>query len=305
MRPMIATMPGAAGIAAQLLQHLDGDLCDIRFHRFPDGETCPRLTQTVDGRDLVLVCALDRPDGKLIDLYLAANIARELGARSVGLVIPYLPYMRQDARFRVGEGITSVHIAGLLSSCCDWLVTVDPHLHRHRALSDLYSVPTRVVHAAPWIAAWIAANVRDPVVIGPDAESEQWAGEVAQAAGCPYTVLRKRRGGDRRVQVSAPDTSGWQGRTPVLVDDIVSTARTMMSAAAQLAAAGQAVPVCIAVHPLFADDAYSALQAGGIERIVSCNTVEHASNGIDVSAALAVAVADLLEQGRAQSPDLH
>lgn len=294
MRPVLFSMPGNDGFASQLRSILTAEIGDMQMHHFPDKESCPRFMTAVDGRNVVLVCALDRPDGKIMELYLAASVARELGARSVGLVIPYLPYMRQDARFMEQEGVTASHVARLISSCCDWLVTVDPHLHRYRDLAEIYTVPSRVVHAAPELAKWIVANVALPVIIGPDAESEQWVAAVAAAAGCPHTVLHKKRRGDSEVEVSIPDVAEWSGRTPVLVDDIVSTARTMVAAVKQVKAAGMAPPVCIAVHPLFAGDGYIALQVAGVERIVSCNTIAHSSNRIDMAKPVAAAVVDFL-----------
>ncbi len=294
MNPILFSMPGNAILGAQLKACLPSADGMLEIHRFPDGECCPRFVTPVAGRDVVIACALDAPDDKIMPLYLAACVARELGARSVGLVVPYLPYMRQDARFREDEGITSVHFARLLSSCCDWMVTVDPHLHRHPTLSAIYSIATEVVHAAPAISDWIAANVVRPVVVGPDAESEQWVAQVAAAAGCPFTVLSKIRSGDHAVEVSVPDTAAWEGMTPVLVDDIISTARTMVAAAQQITAAGMAAPVCIGVHALFAGDALDALQAAGVQRIVTCNTVQHATNGINLSSAIAAAVGGLL-----------
>ena len=294
MLPILFTMPGNAAFGAQLSPFLPCEIGEIQVHQFPDGESCPRLLTPVAQRDVVFACALDQPDGKIMALYLAACIARELGACSVGFVIPYLPYMRQDARFKEGEGITSVHFARLISSCCDWIVTVDPHLHRHHDLSDIYRINTEVVHAAPEISKWIVDNIDRPVVIGPDQESEQWVAQVANAAGCPYTVLQKKRSGDHDVEVSIPDTATWQGMTPVLVDDIISTARTMIAAAQQIKLAGMKPPVCIGVHPLFVGDAYAALSAAGVERIVSCNTVEHVSNQINVCQAIATAVKTLV-----------
>jgi ribose-phosphate pyrophosphokinase len=294
MMPILFSMPGNAVFAAQLSACLPCEQGSLEIHRFPDGESCPRFLTPVAGRDVVFACALDAPDDKILPAYLAASVARELGARSVGLVVPYLPYMRQDARFREGEGITSVHFARLLSACCDWLVTVDPHLHRHAHLSAIYSNATRVVQAAPAISGWIAANVERSVVVGPDAESEQWVAQVAAAAGCPFTVLAKKRSGDHAVEVSMPDTASWAGMTPVLVDDIISTARTMVAAARQIIASGMAPPVCIGVHALFAGDALDALQAAGVQRIVTCNTVPHASNGIDLSTLIAAAVNNFL-----------
>jgi len=91
--------------------------------------------------------------------------------------------------------------------------------------------------------------------------------------------------------------SAWRERTPVLIDDIVSTARTMIAAIQQLRAAGVSrAPTCIGVHALFAADAYAALQAAGAAAVATCNTVVHASNAIDVAPELAVAVRELLQR---------
>lgn len=294
MSPMLLALPGAQAFAARLAACLPYETGELEIHRFPDGESCPRLPPGVAGRDVLLVAALDRPDEKFMALYLAAGVARELGARSVGLVAPYLPYMRQDAVFAPGQGVTARHFARLLSGCCDYMVTVDPHLHRIHSLDQVYTIATEVVPAAPAIAAWIAANVAQPVVVGPDEESGQWVAQVAALAGCPSTVLSKVRSGDRAVEVSAPAAQLLAGRTPVLVDDIVSTARTMIAASGQLQRAGGMAPVYVGVHALFADDAYVALQAAGPGRIVTCNTVAHASNAIDVAPGLAAAAARLL-----------
>jgi ribose-phosphate pyrophosphokinase len=171
---------------------------------------------------------------------------------------------------------------------------VDPHLHRHHKLNEIYSIPTKVVRAAPGIADWIAEHVDRPIIVGPDAESEQWAAKVAKAVGCRYTVLNKVRKGDRDVTVSALDSSNWQDGTPVLVDDITSTGQTMIAAVAGLKEAGLPPPVCIAVHPIFAGTAYADLQAAGVERIVSCNTIAHASNQIDLSDAVGIAAVELM-----------
>ncbi|PRC93510.1 ribose-phosphate diphosphokinase [Solimicrobium silvestre] len=296
MRPLLFTLPGSEEFGAQLHPFLFCDIGDLQIHHFPDQECCPRFVTPVVGRDVIFAQLLDRPESKIMPLYLAACVARELGARSVGIVIPYLPYMRQDARFKEGEGETARHFARLISSCCDRLVTVDPHLHRYHQLSELYTVPTKVAFAAPEIAKWIIGNVIRPVIFGPDAESEQWIAEIAEAADCPYVVLNKtRHSSDSNVEVSIPDASFWVGMTPVLIDDIVSTARTMIAATLQIELAGMAPPVCIAVYPLFAGNAFAALQACGVDRIVSCNTIAHATNQINLCQPIAAAVDEALE----------
>jgi ribose-phosphate pyrophosphokinase len=298
MNAILMALPGTEQLADQLRDRLDCEAGQLRLHRFPDGESCPQLLPAVAGRDIVLVGALEQPNQKIMDLYLSACVARELGARSVGLVAPYLPYMRQDAVFAPGQGITSRHFARLLSGCCDWLTTVDPHLHRYHNLFELYSIATEVVPAAPVIAHWIAANVARPVLVGPDQESEQWVAQVAAAIGCPYTVLQKVRSGDQEVTVSLPAADVLAGRTPVLVDDIVSTARTMIATVLQLKAAGAPPPVCVGVHALFAGNAYTELMATGASRVVSCDTVRHDSNQIGMSAQLAASITRLLSAGQ-------
>ncbi len=295
--PLLFALPGNEGLTASLARTLGWETGAMTARRFPDGESYLRYLTPLSGREVVLVCTLDRPDDKLIALYLAARTARDLGAARIGLVAPYLAYMRQDKVFHDGEGVTSHHIAALLASVLDWMVTVDPHLHRIHDLGEIYPIATQVVHAAPAISRWIGENVPNPLVIGPDGESEQWAAAVANGAGCPYTVLQKTRRGDHDVEVSVPDVGRWQGRTPVLVDDIASTARTMMAAVAHLKAAALPPPVCAVVHPVFAGDAFEALQSAGVARIVACNTIAHGCADIDIADALAQAMRLLSGRG--------
>lgn len=82
-----------------------------------------------------MICTLNQPDTKLLPLYFLSQTAKELGGKSTAIVAPYLAYMRQDKRFQAGEGITSTYFAKLISSFADFLITIDPHLHRRSTLS--------------------------------------------------------------------------------------------------------------------------------------------------------------------------
>lgn len=292
MKPVLMALPENDDFANSLCQRLDVGQGELLVRHFPDDETYVRLMSPVEGRRVVLVCTLDRPDSKLTALLFAAATARELGAAEVGLVAPYLCYMRQDVRFRDGEAVTARCFPQWISSHFDWLVTVDPHLHRIDTLDEVYRCTTHVVRAAPAIADWVRANVKAPVVIGPDAESEQWVADIAGHAGVPYTTLRKTRRGDRDVEVSVPDEAVLTGRTPVLIDDIVSTAGTMAAALAHLRKMDAAPGVCIAVHPILAEGALELLEAGGARGFVSCNTVMHPSNRIDLTSSVAAALVE-------------
>lgn len=289
MRQLLLVMPGNEAIGARLATALEIETTPLETRRFPDGESYLRFTGDVAGAELVVVCTLAAPDPQFLGLVFAARTARELGVAKLTLVAPYLAYMRQDKPFHPGEAVTSTHFARLLSQEFDRIVTVDPHLHRRKTLSEIYSIPAEVVHAAPALAAWIKANVAQPLVIGPDVESEQWVSKVAEGAGAPAVVLRKERFGDRDVRISLPDLQAWRGRTPVLVDDIVSSGRTMIEATQGLIAAGFVAPVCVGVHALFAQDAYQRL-AETAQRVVSTDAVPHPSNEIYLADLLSAAL---------------
>jgi ribose-phosphate pyrophosphokinase len=287
MSAAICAFPGNADFAERARAQLGLATIRLEWRKFPDGESYLLYDEPVAGRDLALVCTLNDPDSKALALLFAARAAKELGAARVGLVAPYLGYMRQDRRFHEGEAVTSAHFAGLVSAEFDWLVTVDPHLHRRASLGEIYSIPAAAVSASPALAAWIAANVSKPLIVGPDAESEQWAAEVAAACAAPYVVMSKRRLGDRKVEIEAPPLARWSDRTPVVLDDIVSSARTMALAVKRIAEQGLAPPVCIGVHGIFSGDALAALREAGAARVVTTNTIEHPSNAIDVSSIVA------------------
>lgn len=296
-RALLVALPGSAHMAEGLARAIGADVARIELRHFPDEEVYLRYLTDPGGRRVVVLSSLDRPDEKILAALFAAHAARDLGAQAVGLAAPYLAYMRQDHRFHPGEAITSAAFARHLSVAFDWLVSVDPHLHRYKALTDIYTIPAIAAHAAPEIARWIAREVNDPVLIGPDIESKQWVGEVAAQAGAPYEVLRKTRHGDRDVEVSAPDLGRWRASTPVLVDDIISSGETMRVTLEHLAGMNLKPAVVIAVHGIFAGDARQALDEAGAGRIVTANTVAHETNAIDVTGILAEAVGEFIGAG--------
>ncbi len=287
---LILPVPGNESFARHLAEAGGWELGAIETRRFPDGETYVRVLSDVADRPVYLVCSLSRPDDGFLRLVFAADAARALGASEVTLVAPYLSYMRQDRRFQPGEAITSKTFARLVSSSFDRLVTVDPHLHRYPALSALYTIPAEALHAAPLLADWIAAEVDQPVIVGPDEESEQWVSAIARRIGAPHAVLRKVRHGDRNVDVEFPDLSQWKARYPVLVDDIASSGHTLIEAARKLPLLGFRRPVCAVVHGVFAEDSYERLKLFA-DRIVSSDSISHESNAIQLAPLIVAAIA--------------
>lgn len=297
MTRILLPFPLQRGIAEAMASTLEARVGRLDWRRFPDGESLVSIDDALSGADVAIIASLNRPDELSIALRFAAATAREFGARSVGLVAPYLAYMRQDTRFHRGEAISAALYARFLEESFDWLVTVDPHLHRNPELSTLYRIPAARIAAAPVVAQWIRDNVPDAILIGPDSESEQWVADIAQRVGLPWQVLQKQRHGDRDVEVSLPDAQSARGRTPVIVDDIVSSGHTVIETLGHLHRLGLPAAVCVAIHAVFAEDAYDQLLKAGAARVVSTDSIPHLSNAMSIAGPLADACAGLF--GRA------
>lgn len=293
MSRVLLCFPAHARLGRSLASLVHAPYCEVAWRHFPDGESLVSIPDDLRDADVAILATLHQPDAIAMPLRFAAETAREFGARSVGLVAPYLAYLRQDARFQPGEAVSGPLFARFLESSFDWLVTVDPHLHRIAALSDVFAIPARNVAAAPALAAWIRTHLPDAIVIGPDSESRQWVDEVARLAGVRGQVLAKIRHGDREVEVTLPDADAARGRTPVLVDDIVSTGRTMLATLTHLRALGLPPATCMATHAVFGDDVCEQLLAAGAARVISTDTIPHSTNAIDIAPLLAMAAEDL------------
>lgn len=290
--PLVFALPGNQVLAERLALATNAEMGELSTRNFPDGETYVRLESDPAARAVTLVSTLSRPDEKLMPLLLVAGAARQHGATRVGLVAPYLAYMRQDIAFHTGEAVSAKILAKVLSSAVDWLVTVDPHLHRIRQLSDIFRIPATVAPAAEAIGAWIRDEVKAPFIIGPDSESQPWASAIARVCVAPFVVFDKIRKGDEDVRVAPAEISQVAGRTPVIVDDIISSGRTMLAVLDSLRRQQFMMPpaICVAVHALFRAGVYDLLKAAGAARVVTTNSVPHPSNCIDIVPALAAAL---------------
>ncbi len=282
---------GFAEYAAQgqaLAAALGCDYAPVVVHHFPDGES--KVTLPTELPPQVLVCrSLDRPNEKLIELLLTATTARQLGARRLTLVAPYLCYMRQDTSFHPGEAVSQPIIGHFLAKLFDDVITVDPHLHRTPHLAE--AVPARCA---------VALTATDPMgdflhdrprvlLLGPDAESRQWVSRIAERDGLEYDVANKTRLGDRQIEIALPERE-WAGQEVVIVDDVISSGETIAIAAQQCLARGAARVDVLTTHALFAPGAMERLQKIGVGEIWSSDSIPHSTNSISLAGLLAEAV---------------
>ena len=263
---------------------------------FPDGETYLKVVTPVAGRHCIVVANLANPNNKFLSLIFLLDTLRELGASSVGLVAPYLCYMRQDCRFHKGEAVTSRLFARMLSNHIDWLLTVDPHLHRYHSLADIYTVPSVRVEGTTALTDWLTTQ-SSLLLVGPDSESEQWVSRVALASGHPYVIGEKQRHGDRHVVVTLPDLSDYQDRTAVIIDDVISSGQTILKCLQAVRQQGITRVKCAAIHGIFADGVDELLLQSGLTELATCNTIPHATNCIDVTPLLVPAIQQCLGIG--------
>ena len=284
------SLPGNESLMDKMACNTNAEIGKAIIHNFPDGESYIRILSDVKDKYIVIICSLNKPDEKVVPLYFFCKTAKSLGAKQVCLVAPYHAYMRQDQIFHFGEGVTATYFAELISGFVDGIITIDPHLHRIKSLSEVYRIPNSVIHATNGISKWIKENVKNPVLIGPDEESKQWVSLVAKKAEAPFLILKKIRHSDTEVDISIPKVEHYENRTPVLLDDIISTAQTMIETVHHLNKEGMKPVVCIGIHAVFSGNAYKELLKCGVAKIVTCNTIDHPSNAIDLSHELSMEV---------------
>jgi len=262
----------------------------VAVHRFPDGESLVRVGRSDPAA--LLYCSLNSPNAKLVEVLLAASALRNMGARHVVLVAPYLGYMRQDRAFEEGQAVSQRVIGELIASALDGLVTVDPHLHRTPRLADVVPGIVAVnVPAAATIAGALAAFVSPgTLLVGPDEESRQWIEAVAAPLGLEAMTGRKVRHGDRKVEIELPDINRVSGRSVVLVDDLVSSGATLIDCARQLRNAGAVSTAAAATHCLASEADLATLAAEGIGPLLATDTVPSPISSISMAGALAAAI---------------
>ena len=159
MKKIFFALPGNELLTLQLIKKENGEKGLAEIRQFPDEETYIRILSDVKDKNVYLVCTLHKPDTKLLPLFFLSKTVKKMGAKKVCLIAPYLAYMRQDTIFNPGESVTSIYFAALISSFTDQLITIDPHLHRWNSLSEIYTIPTKMRHAANLISLWIKNNI--------------------------------------------------------------------------------------------------------------------------------------------------
>jgi ribose-phosphate pyrophosphokinase len=286
---LILAFPDYLGQAQRIAARLGTPLSEVSLHHFPDGESLIRLPPSLP--EQVIVCrSLNQPNDKLIELLLCATVARELGAKRLTLIAPYLSYMRQDIANRPGEAVSQRIIGKLLADLFDDVLTVDPHLHRISSLTQAIPIKNAIsLTAADQIGIFLKQQFAHALLLGPDSESEQWVAAIAGNIGFDYALADKNRLGDQQVEMTLPE-GDYRSTPVVIIDDMASTGRTLAKAAGLLQARGCQDIYAVVTHALFCGDAYAHILKTGVKSIWSTDSIDHPSSCIKLDALLADAV---------------
>lgn len=156
----------------------------------------------------------------------------------------------------------------------DEIYTIDTHRHRVLKSSDVFTIPMHNLSAMPLLAEYVGKTgaLKKPLVIGPDAEAEQWAKVAAEKLGTDYDVFEKERLGDDHVDVR-PRKASTKDRDVLIVDDIISTGGTIMEAVKVLLSQGANRIDVACTHPILAGGALSKIYEAGAQSVIGTDTV--------------------------------
>ncbi len=280
-------------LAEKIANELGEKAGRLEIKKFPDGEKYLRILDDVKGQDAVVVQSLyHEPDEYIFELLMLVDTLRDLGATSITAVAPYLAYARQDARFKSGECVTSLTLARMLESAgMSRFLTVDTHLHRLEDVSKIFKVPAENLSAMPLLGKYASEkfNPKKPVVIGPDAEAEQWAAIVAKELDAEHIVFTKKRISSSKVEIDTGEVD-LKGRDAVFADDIISTGGTIAEAARACKKMGAKRIFALCTHPVLANGALKRVKDAGVQKVIGTDTIPSSVSEISVAPIIAAAL---------------
>jgi ribose-phosphate pyrophosphokinase len=283
---MIIAGSASPRLSARLAKELKCRLVKPEVRRFPDGELYIRLPEETRREHAVVVQTTCNPqDENLMELFFLLDALKDLGARKITAVVPYLAYARQDKRFKPGEAVTLKTVVKLLPEAgAEELITLD--IHEQRRIHD-FPIPTKNLTAMPVLGKYLRrVGLRKPLIIGGDEGSEERAKLVAKELGAPYDYLVKRRVSPTKVVV-VPKSLDARGHDAVIIDDIISTGGTILKAARVLKRQGALRIYAACTHGVFAEEVLQRLREGGIRRVITTDTIESSASVVSVAPLIA------------------
>jgi ribose-phosphate pyrophosphokinase len=282
-----ANQPLAQEIADQLGQ----PLADLTVRRFADGEIFVRINQNARGRDVFIIQPTPPPAETIMELLLLIDAAKRASAARVTVIVPYYGYARQDRKDQPRVAIGAKLVANLIEVAgADRFLGVDFHTHQ---IQGFFDVPVDHLYAAPVLTRYFRSlDIRDAVVVAPDVGAAKMARGFARRLDASFAIIDKRRPAHNVAEV-VHVVGEVEGRTCIVVDDMIDTAGTLESVVLALKDRGADRVYAAATHPLLSGPAVERLQNAPFDEVVVTNTV-HVPQAKRFAKLRVVSVAELL-----------
>ena len=259
-------------MSRQVADYLGLSLGKLATQRFPDGELLVRIEEDVRGRDVFLIQPTCPPaNDHLMELLIFLDCARRASAARITAVMPYFGYARQDRKDEGRVPITAKLVANLIStSGAERVLTMDLHAAQ---VQGFFDIPVDNLYAEPVLSRYYAErDFADLVLVSPDPGNAKRARQYAQRLGGELAIIDKRRVSGRDVSLGRI-IGDVRDKTVLMMDDMITTAGTICSAARLCKDEGAREVYVGATHGILCSPAVERVQAAPIDELVVTNTV--------------------------------
>ncbi len=260
-------------LSREVARYLGIDLGPMVRKRFADGELYIQIQESIRGSDVYLMQPTCYPvNDHLMELLIMVDACRRASARQIAAVIPYYGYARADRKTAGRESITAKLAANIITAAgADRVLAMDLHSAQ---IQGYFDIPCDHVYASPVIVNYIAdKNIEDLVVVSPDVGGVARARAFAKKLNdAPLAIIDKRRQAHNVAEVMNL-IGDVQGKTAVLVDDMIDTAGTICEGGRLLRRQGAERVYACATHAVFSPPATERLSAGIFEEVIVTNTI--------------------------------
>lgn len=270
---MIFTGTANPRLAVNVVNHLDMSLGKMTVGRFSDGEVMVEILEHVRGRDVFVLQPTCAPtNDNLMEIMTMVDALRRASAGSITAAIPYFGYARQDRRPRSARvAISAKVVANMLQGVgVDRILTMDLHADQ---IQGFFDIPVDNIYAAPVLLADIdQRNLNNLVVVSPDIGGVVRARALAKQLEADLAIIDKRR---PRANVSEVMNiiGEVDGRTCIIMDDMVDTAGTLCKAAAALKERGAGAVYAYCTHPVLSGSAIERITESELDELVVTDTI--------------------------------
>jgi len=258
---------GNRALAERIMGELEASLGRATVDSWRNGETRVKLDENVRGSDVFVIQSLSNPvNHHLVELLIMIDAIRRASAARVTAVIPYFAYARQEKKTSGREPISAKLVANLLVTAgVNRILTLDLHAP---AIEGFFDIPVDHLRATPILASpFRRMDTNGLVAVSPDSGGVGRAQEFRLRAGGGLAIIAKNRPAPDDTEVIEM-VGDVEGKTAVLVDDMISTGGTLVQAAEMLIQRGAAAVHAAAVHPVFAGEALALINRSPIEKVI-------------------------------------